>query len=42
MVIHIYRCITTSILDPNTFIMDNLLSLKPVQCLKGEKIYEVW
>lgn len=35
------RCIVSAIADPNTYLMDHLLTLKPVKQLEGEKIYEV-
>lgn len=35
------RCIISAIADPNTYLMDHLLTLKPVKQLEGEKIYEV-
>ncbi|KAI1309471.1 Eukaryotic translation initiation factor 3 subunit M [Halotydeus destructor] len=35
------RCIISSLADSSTFLLDNLLSLKPVKTLKGEKIYEL-
>lgn len=35
------KCIISAISDPNTFLMDHLLTLKPVKLLEGEKIYEV-
>ncbi|XP_030762502.1 eukaryotic translation initiation factor 3 subunit M [Sitophilus oryzae] len=35
------RCITTAIADPNTFLLDPLLSLKPVHILKGQLIHDL-
>ena len=35
------RCIISAIAAPNTYLMDHLLTLKPVKQLEGEKIYEV-
>lgn len=35
------KCIESSIADPNTFLMDNLLALKPVKILEGEKIHDL-
>jgi len=35
------RCIVSAIADPNTFLLDPLLSLKPIRCLEGEKIYDL-
>lgn len=35
------RCIVTALADPNTFLLDPLLSLKPIKALKGEQIYEL-
>jgi len=36
-----HRCIVTSIADPNTFIMDDLLDLKPVRFLEGELTHDL-
>ena len=35
------RCIVTCLEDPNTFLMDHLLTLKPVKFLEGELIHDV-
>ena len=35
------RCIVTSLKDPNTFLLDHLLTLKPVKFLEGEPIHDV-
>ncbi|KAJ8299307.1 hypothetical protein KUTeg_023367 [Tegillarca granosa] len=35
------RCIVTHLGDPNTFLMDHLLSLKPVKFLEGELIHDL-
>ncbi|KAF7266873.1 eukaryotic translation initiation factor 3 subunit m [Rhynchophorus ferrugineus] len=35
------RCITSAIADPKTFLLDPLLSLKPVQILKGQLIHDL-
>lgn len=35
------RCIVTCLKDPNTFLLDHLLSLKPVKFLEGEPIHDV-
>lgn len=35
------KCIVSTLADPNTFLMDHLLALKPVQMLEGDKIHEV-
>lgn len=35
------RCIITTLADPNTFLLDPLLSLKPITSLKGELIYDL-
>jgi len=35
------RCIIASIKDPNTFLLDHLLSLKPVKFLAGELIHDL-
>lgn len=35
------RCIVASLADPNTFLFDHLLSLKPVKCLAGEPIHNL-
>jgi len=36
-----HRCIIASIADPQTFILDHLLSLKPVSFLEGELIHDL-
>jgi len=36
-----HRCIVTHLSDPNTFIVDHLLKLKPVQFLEGELIHDL-
>ncbi|KAK2181283.1 hypothetical protein NP493_402g01000 [Ridgeia piscesae] len=36
-----YKCIVTCLGDPNTFIMDHLLALKPVKFLEGELIHDL-
>ncbi|KAB0798669.1 hypothetical protein PPYR_09662 [Photinus pyralis] len=35
------RCIVSALADPNTFLLDPLLSLKPVKFLKGELIHDL-
>lgn len=35
------RCITTAIADPNTFLLEPLLDLKPVHILKGQLIHDL-
>lgn len=35
------RCIVSFIADPGTFLMDHLLTLKPVKYLEGEKIHDL-
>lgn len=35
------KCIVSAIADPNTFLMDYLLALKPVKFLEGEPIHEL-
>lgn len=35
------KCIVTALADPNTFLLDPLLSLKPVRFLEGELIYDL-
>lgn len=35
------RCIVTSLGDPNAFLLDNLLVLKPVRFLEGELIHDL-
>lgn len=35
------RCIISALADPNTFLLDPLLALKPVSSLKGELIFEL-
>ena len=34
-----HKCIVSSLADPNTFLLDHLLSLKPVKILEGEPIH---
>ncbi|GIX84777.1 eukaryotic translation initiation factor 3 subunit M [Caerostris extrusa] len=36
-----HKCIVTSLADPNTFLMDHLLLLKPVRFLEGELIHDL-
>ena len=36
-----HKCIVTCLADPNTFLMDHLLALKPVKFLEGELIHDV-
>lgn len=36
-----HKCVITSLADPNTFLLDHLLTLKPVQSLEGDKLHEV-
>ncbi|GFY37926.1 eukaryotic translation initiation factor 3 subunit M [Trichonephila inaurata madagascariensis] len=36
-----HKCIVTSLGDPNTFLMDHLLVLKPVRFLEGELIHDL-
>lgn len=35
------KCIVSTLADPNTFLMDHLLTLKPVKYLEGESIYNL-
>lgn len=35
------RCIVSALADPNTFLLDPLLSLKPVKFLSGELIHDL-
>lgn len=35
------RCITASLADPQTFLLDHLLQLKPVKFLEGELIHDL-
>lgn len=35
------RCIASALADPNTFLLDPLLSLKPVRFLEGELIHDL-
>ncbi|KAJ0179263.1 hypothetical protein K1T71_004975 [Dendrolimus kikuchii] len=35
------KCIATALADPNTFLLDPLLALKPVRFLDGELIYDL-
>lgn len=37
----VLRCIVRALKDPNTFLMDHLLTLKPVRFLEGELIHDV-
>ena len=34
-----HKCIVSSLADPNTFLLDHLLTLKPVKILEGEPIH---
>ena len=36
-----HRCIVNSLADPNTYLFDHLLTLRPVKFLEGELIHEV-
>lgn len=36
-----HRCIVTCLADPGTFLMDHLLTLKPVKFLEGELIHDL-
>ncbi|XP_054717631.1 eukaryotic translation initiation factor 3 subunit M-like [Uloborus diversus] len=36
-----HKCIVTSLGDPNTFLLDHLLALKPVRFLEGELIHDL-
>jgi translation initiation factor 3 subunit M len=36
-----HRCIVASLADPNTFLLDNLLQLKPVKFLEGELVHDL-
>ncbi|CAG05706.1 unnamed protein product, partial [Tetraodon nigroviridis] len=36
-----HRCIVRALKDPNTFLMDHLLTLKPVRFLEGELIHDL-
>ncbi|RWS30505.1 eukaryotic translation initiation factor 3 subunit M-like protein [Leptotrombidium deliense] len=36
-----HRCIVSCVADPNTFLMDHLLALKPVKFLEGELIHDL-
>lgn len=36
-----YKCIVSFLNDPNTFLMDHLLTLKPVKFLEGEPIHDL-
>jgi len=36
-----HRCIVSSLGDPNTFLLDHLLALKPVKFLEGELIHDL-
>jgi len=36
-----HRCIVASLADPNTFLLDHLLQLKPVKFLEGELIHDL-
>lgn len=35
------KCIATALADPNTFLLDPLLDLKPVRFLEGELIHDL-
>lgn len=35
------RCILAALADPNTFLLDPLLALKPVRFLEGELIHDL-
>lgn len=35
------NCIVTALADPNMFLLDPLLSLKPISFLKGDLVYEL-
>ncbi|XP_003742129.1 eukaryotic translation initiation factor 3 subunit M [Galendromus occidentalis] len=35
------RCIAATLADPNTFLMDHLLPLKPIKALQGQPIHEL-
>ena len=35
------RCITSALADPNTFLLDPLLALKPVKFLEGDLIHDL-
>ena len=35
------RCIVASLADPQTFLLDHLLQLKPVKFLEGELIHDL-
>lgn len=35
------RCILAALADPNTFLLDPLLALKPVRFLEGENIHDL-
>lgn len=37
----VFRCIVSSINDPNVYVMDHLLLLEPVKILEGEPIHKV-
>jgi translation initiation factor 3 subunit M len=36
-----HKCIVSFLADPNTFLMDHLLALKPVKFLEGEPIHDL-
>lgn len=36
-----HKCIVSVLADPNTFLMDHLLTLKPVKFLEGEPIHDL-
>merc|ERR1712029_328226 len=36
-----HKCIVASLADPNTFLLDHLLQLKPVKFLEGELIHDL-
>lgn len=37
----LFRCIVRALKDPNTFLFDHLMALKPVRFLEGELIHDV-
>lgn len=41
IVLFVHRCIVRALKDPNTFLFDHLLTLKPVRFLEGEHIHDV-
>merc|ERR1712015_411758 len=36
-----HKCITSALADPTTYLLDHLLSLKPVKFLEGEPIHDL-